>query len=403
VLVSFAILSRIESILLLGLLPIIAWMVARGRTPPHKVLAAAILPGLSILAAYLVAIRILGGSYDIGLERKSWTSFAMNQPVAAGEDPFLLTARLYGTAEENDNSVLRAILKNPAAFAERIFANLRGIPDVYMEFFGKRLGVVAVLLAGWGAYALIRRRDPWDLVIMVLWAAPAVVSLAFLPRHFIPQSSHLPLVLAAVGVVFPLSHDVRRAEAALFGVTAFGLAVYALLDNKLAFLPGGTALLAGWGLVWILRSRHVLAKDMLAAPLLLFFIAGLIVRGPFTFPDYPHFGTLPRERAVHFMEQNLAAGSRIISALPLPAVAARMEQVAPSRLSDISSGDAVCGGLRALGLGAIFVDDVLRSTHPRLVDALRQLAGSGIEIGMTADPGSFQVFMVTPPCTPSSG
>ncbi|HET7009376.1 MAG TPA: hypothetical protein VFI11_01255, partial [Anaerolineales bacterium] len=325
----------------------------------------------------------------------------MNQPVAAGEDPFMLTDRLYGSAEENDNSVVRAILNNPAAFAQRILSNLRSLPDVFLEFFGKRLGIMVLLLAAWGAYGLIRRRDPWDLVIMVLWAAPAAVSLAFLPRHFIPQSSHLPLVLAAVGVVFPISRDATRVEAVFFGLTAIGLGVYSLLDNKLAFLPGAALLLAVWGIVWLLRRRHLLAEDSLAVPLLLAFIAGLIVRSPFTFPDYPHFGTLPRERAVHYLEQNLPTGSRVISALPLPAIAARMEQVIPDKVRQPSSALGVCGELRILGVGAIYVDEALRSTHPVLLDSLRQLVGKGLEIGITADPGSFQVFLVTPPCLAS--
>jgi hypothetical protein len=397
-LVALGVLARVESILLLGILPIAAVVIARRRKPILKVLGAALLPGLAILAAYLVVTLALGGSLDSGISRKSWNSFEMNQPVASGQDPYEVTARLYGTGEENGYSVVRAVLRNPAAFAQRIAANGRTLPASYLEFFGKRLGFVVLLMAAWGAYALLRRRDPWPLVLMVVWAAPAAVSLAFLPRHFVPQSSYLPLILAAIGVAFPLSEEARPAEETAFAVAAGALAVFGLATNKLAVMVGGVYVLAVVVLVWLLRRSRWLTREAAGAPLLLAFAAGLLLRGPFSFPDYPHIGSSPPEKAVHFMELNLPAGSQVISTVPMPAVAAGMLEVDPSRLADPTSAEAVCRGLRQLDVRAIFVEASLRNGDPELVASLNELRGAGVEVGITADPGSFQVFVVTEPC-----
>jgi hypothetical protein len=394
--VALAALARIESILLLGVLAVVAFLIARRRSHLLRVLAAALLPALAILAGYLLLILALSGPPD--LSRKSWNSFEMNQPVSSGEDPAEVVVRLYGTAEENGNSVIRAVLRNPGAFAQRIAYNARSLPEWYLEFFGKRLGMAILLVAGWGAFALIRRRDPWDLLIMIAWAAPAAVSLAFLSRHFVPQSSYLPLVLAEVGIVYPLSRDSTRAERLAFGLTAAGLAAYGLLDNKLAILVGGVILFSVAALVGLLRSRRLISETAMATPLLLALAGGLILRGPFNFPDYAHFGTSPPERAVHFMAQNLPAGSRVVTEVPLPAIAAGMQEVLPSKLADAASAGGLCDGLRRLGIRAIYVDSALRRDHSVLTEAASQLLGNGLEVGITTDPGSFQVLVVTDPC-----
>lgn len=395
-LVALAALARIESILLLGVLVVVALLIARRRKSLLRALAAAILPALGILAAYVLLIVALSGPPD--LSGKSWNSFEMNQPVVTGEDPAEVVARLYGSAEENGNSVVRAVLRNPGAFVQRIAYNARSLPDWYLDFFGRRLGMVILLAAAWGAYALLRRRDPWDLLIMVAWAAPAAVSLAFLARHFVPQSSYLPLVLAAVGIVYPLAQDSKHAERLVFGLSAAGLAVYGLLDNKLAILVGGVILFSAAALVWLLRSRRLTREPAMATPLLLVFAGGLILRGPFNFPNYTHFGASAAERAVHYMAQNLPAGSRVVTAVPLPAIAARMQDVPPAKLADSASAEALCHGLRRLDISAIYVDSALRRDHPALMEAAGQLLGNGLDVRITADPGSFQVFVVSDPC-----
>ena len=82
--------------------------------------------------------------------------------------------RLFGTEEENNSSVLRAILRNPGAFGLRIWANAKGIPWSYFYFFGKTQGFVLLFFSAWGVYTLIRKRAYLLLLILFLWPLHAV-------------------------------------------------------------------------------------------------------------------------------------------------------------------------------------------------------------------------------------
>lgn len=69
-----------------------------------------------------------------------------------------LTAERYGSREENDNSVLQAILRNPAVTMARIPTNTRDFFISWQESFRER-GVPLFIAALWG-FALLWRRHP---------------------------------------------------------------------------------------------------------------------------------------------------------------------------------------------------------------------------------------------------
>jgi len=357
--VGLAVLCRIEGILLVPLLPALAWAFNRKEGEQRRRLIRALAPSLLILVAYLVSVRLSTGTFELGIAGKSWDSFEVNQSVLTDGDLQLArkeTRRLFGTAEENNGSVLRAILRNPLAFVERIRANTLAAGEYYLTFFGKRLGAAILLLAAWGVVAILQRREAWLLAVLGVWSVPALVSLGFLVRHLVPQVSLVILILAAIGV----EQVFRPARQPHPAIAMLGSAILLTTAGAVAGLPAFTAagfvLAAAMGLLRAIGPTLDRSEMRLPTSLLILLAGALILRGPYSFPDFPPLGQSPRDRALLALAQAIPAGSPVLVGAPLPALAAGMIDI---RLADDLRQPSRAGldaALRAQGVRAIYLD-----------------------------------------------
>jgi hypothetical protein len=395
---GFGALSRAEAILLLLILPLIAILLA-SPAPRWRRVACAALPALAVVAVYAAMARVSTGAWGVEFAGKSWESFEVNQPASPGVDPVQETHRLFGTGEENGYSVVRAALRNPAEFSRRVAVRATALPNLYLSFFDKRVGVAVAFFAVWGGYALLRKREGTLLWVGCLWAIPTATSLAFLSRHFIPQVAYLPLVLAPVGLTYATSPETSRwARLAVVG-SMVAFAIYSLLGAKPAFLFAMMMLLTVAGIVWLLRDRPYPSDRSPVVALLLTLAAGLVLRGPFDFPDFTKLGTSASEQAVHFLQRALPPGTRVVAFEPIVPIAARMEPIEPPPAAEVGgSASALCNWLSAQSVGAVVVDGQLRANHPDLVLRMERQLGRGVEIGFTSDPATISTFVVTEQC-----
>ncbi len=399
---GLAMLSRFEaSILILPLLVVVLLLRASLRSVRRHLLAC-LLPAAIVLGVYLLAFRLASPGLDLGVGGKSYESFEVNQPIT---DPDFGGSRsefartLYGTPEENHNSVLRAILRNPAAFTARLQSNLGLLPDLYLSTFGKRLGPVLLIFALWGVYALLRRGKGLHLGILALWSAAPLVSLAFLPLHIFRQLSSSILVLSAIGLTSTLAEGLTDTERRIPQVAMALLAAYGLIDDKSAFVVAGLVMSGAFALIHLTRRPGISGPAAEYSGLAVLLAAGLILRGSYPFPNYPQIGESPEEAVVHYLQKELPIGSRIMEALPLPAAASGMVEVtwnkAPAGLS--TSADLrswmVTGDIRA-----VYVDarDAMR---PDLVALLEAGLGAEFELGYSSEDRDLRIFL---PRTPSS-
>lgn len=334
--IGLAALARIEGVLLLGILAIVCTALARPLPGLRRALASAVLPAAAVLALAALAHGLSTGRWDPGVASRAYASFEWNQSVVTGgsfAEAREQTARLFGTQDENEGAVVRAVMRNPQAFGLRVLANGRTLPDTFLALFGKRLAPALLFFAAWGVYALVRSRALPALGLLLAWSLPAFVSLAFYAPHIVSQLSYVPLILGAIGVAQVLRGEATSRERKGQFLMASGMAVYALLDAKPAFLVAGLLLAAVLTMREILTPSTAGSPPAAALPLLLL-AAGLILRGSFPFPDYPQVGNSPEEQAIHTLQRELAPRSRVLTPFPLPAVAAGMEDIGPGDLPD---------------------------------------------------------------------
>ncbi len=395
--VGLGVLARVETIVLLLTLVILGVLIGKGRTPLYKTLLAAIVPTLIIIGLYIATSLILMGKIDLGITYKSYDSFEMNQSILTGGDIDLArqeTRRLFGTQEENQGSILRAILRNPAAFALRIFANAKTIPTNYLSFFGKKLGSALLLFAVFGVYYLIRRKAWILLTLLLLWPAHALVSLGFLALHIIPQIIYVPLLLGAIGITRVFSHEALRVEKLVLFLCTVLILILSWITNKPAFLI--CFLLLGTVILIYLLTNSGLNVHIqgLHLTILLLLAASLVLREPYQFPNYPVVGNSASETAIGYLQAQLPAQTTVLVPNILPAVAARMSFITMNDLpASIHSISDFWNYLQHNNVKAVYLD-----SHNRARNDIYDLMEQGFEqyflIGFSSTDNSIRVFLV---------
>jgi hypothetical protein len=396
-LVGLGVLARVETVLLVGVLLILGVYFGWRLHPTYKLILAATVPAACILGIFFLYNLIRVGNLNLGLGYKSYDSFEVNQSVLTGGDLDKAreeTQRLFGTQTENRGSVLRAILRNPGAFTLRMAANAKTIPDNYLAFFGKRMGFVLLLFAVWGGIVFIRKRSIFLLVIFLFWMAHAVVPLGFLALHIVPQLSYLPLIFGAAGITWVFGPEVHSKERVVFFLVTLGIVLLSLLLSKPAITFGFLLIFVVMLLFWLSQGGWKLSEPYRLVPLFCLLAAGLILHGSFPFPDYPSLGQTVSEKAVHYLNQNLASQTKILAPSPLQALAAKLDYTTYTSIPlTIDSKQEFRDWLKEMNVRAIYLDSNRRVRND-LYDLMETDWEDTFERVYVSEDGSIRIFTV---------
>jgi hypothetical protein len=395
-LVGAAVMTRAEAVTLLAIYPGLALIVSHRRTSLVHSFLQSTLPAIGVLSIYLLLLSWSTGSTDLGFRGKSYNSFELSQPVSAGMSPREETARLYGTAEENNRSVLRAILRNPSAFAQRLWVRSLIVPKNYLDYFERRQGPVLLILALWGFLRMLRARRWKELAAISVWSLEPWSAVPFVTSHIVAQLSQIVLLFSAVGIVEVTEHSASSSRRVLSIGGFLALALAGLISNKLALLAGGVVVLAGLLLIYGVQRSSDAPSRWTSAPLLILLAAGIILRTPYPFPNYASLGATSEEQAVHFLEDALPPGSLILSPVPGPAVAARMLDIGPGDVpDDARASDTFIDWIQDRGIEAVYLDSRLRGSEEVYATA-DELAGSELRVAFTTPDQRIRILLPVP-------
>ena len=175
------------------------------------------------------------------------------------------------------------------------------------------------------------------------------------------------------------------------------MAVYGVLDDKLAVYYGATVMLAALWIAFVLACRERIP----AAALLLsvFLAAGLVVRGAFPSPKVRQLGGAADEQAVVYMREHFAPGTFVAAGAP------GVVQMAGMRPATLSSTDVpvfdesseVLRWMREQGMQAVYVDRSLWGDNPALWQLIKAEIGQGFESVFVGDERNVRVLRVTAP------
>ncbi len=397
--VGLAFASRPDGLFLTPLFIIIVIAIGFRKVKFGRLLASAIIPGFIVVGVFVLLRGMTTGDLRTGIGEKAYNSLSWVASLEAQNpsDQIRINTEQFGSREENRGSVIIAFLQNPPAMFDRFFVNAKNTPNAILSAYGgKKIAPFLFLAALGGAYALLKKRAFSELTILLLWPLPALLYLAFYLRSgFFLLSFYVPIVLAAIGIAFFLSKQPGKNERVAVIVILSMLSLYSLIDHKPAFLAVGLISLATVTLTWMAQRRYPDRVETEIVGLFLALCAAAILHPPFTFPQAWSIGTSSQERAIHFMQDELKRGSGVGTYVPLPALAAKMNDVG---LQSIPLGEDVdirfLEWLENNHIKALYIEPVFIMEYPERWELIQRHIGSILEREFLADPGSVQVFIV---------
>jgi 4-amino-4-deoxy-L-arabinose transferase-like glycosyltransferase len=408
-------LARNDGLFLFAILAILAIGLSWRRLPasPYRSLRGLLagllpagLPFLVIVGGYVLFYGLRTGDFKLGTAQRTYDNFeAGQQSIYAGSGELnpvteakVEARRLFGTPQENDYSVFKAIRRNPRAYFQRLKIAVKGLPNRLLHAYGIRFAPLFLLLALRGILSLFRQRQYALLVILCLW--PAHLASGFVITLF--REGHLlfpfyvVLALSAIGLTAILTHP-NRNERYTWLAILLGLALLGLGANKLAVLYGAGVAFLGLGAASWVQAR-LPAGSGLTVPMLILLGAGLIIHGDYPSPSIPKTGTDPREQGVIYLADHFPPYTPVAVGSCGPAWLAKMRcfNLESEDVPTDRSPEKFVDWMRVQGVGAIFVDPSLSSANPRLWELINPQIGVGLERVFSAGEGDVQVLVLKP-------
>jgi hypothetical protein len=404
--VGLAALARNDGVLLaLVLVPLLQLLAPKGRR--LRTLAGSVVPAAALIGGVVLISGLPSGKFTLGTFDRTYDNFEAGQQAVyqvTGErnaviESILEARRLFGTPEENHHSVWNAIRRNPSAYLARVRAIAMGMPTAVLDAYGKRFGAVFLVLAVGGLVSLVRRREFKLPVILAAFALPILSAFVIT----IVRVGHLQLwwfsvfALAAIGLYDMVCSLARPTAVGVWSLVWGAVAVYGVVDNKLAVYYGAAVMLAGlWiGFVFTRRERASAATLLLSV----FLAAGLVLRGAFPSPKIRQLGVAADEQAVLYMHEHFAPGTLVAAGRPGVPWSAGMSaaNLSSADVPVFEESDDVLRWMRDQGMQAVYVDSGLYGDNAWLWKLIEPEIGSGFEVGFRGDQGNVQVLLVTAP------
>lgn len=391
--VGMGILSRVETVLLLPVLIFFSLLFNQGEKKSVKILMASVLPTIIVLSLFISASLLTHGHPNLGMGYKSFDSLEMNHafiPGSRNHESYLRGEPIFGTAEENQGSVIRAILRNPLAIGERALANILRFPELFSGTFGNLQAPFVIIFSLWGIYALVKAKENQLLILLLLWPLHAMVSLIFLPLHIFPQMAYTFIILMAVGITYQFSNQAKRNEKVIFCLLSFGMLVFALLTrNKIAFSAGIVLLIVMLFDLFPYRDKNNIIFSQVN-PVIMLLIVGLLFGNSFIFPARP-IGASEEENAVAYLQTILPSQSQIVVPLQTFAIASKLRPVdVPTH---INNEDDLHLFIEHRQVDAILVDRNY-SRHLSLFNNLFETYADQYSLAYRSDSGNIIIYTV---------
>jgi hypothetical protein len=356
-LLGLAALARLDGLLLgLVLIPVFWFIRGRSRTSARDALTfggAFLLP----VAAYLLAYGIVTGTWDPQIGQRSYMAFEQGHNFLYTDRyevvPYPSSSDLYGTAEENGYSVLRAIARNPKAFLSRLPRTAANAVRMFYDAYSILGGAMFLFLAAGGVLALWNGGRRTLVGLAMLWCLPlAGYALASYRPGFFAMLFPVLLTLVVAGsvpVVSQLRPLWKSEQAPLLSVWL--LVAAAMLGAQLAYAAGQ---FRGWG---ARRQAENSYQSWLTE-----------------------------------LSNQVPRGECVISYSSADAIYSNHTVYGRWELFyDVRDGDALRGAMRAAGCRFLVVDDDLRALAPDFVP----VAESALTPVYTSRDGSRTIYELT--------
>lgn len=274
-----------------------------------RLLLAAVIPFAALAVGYVLLRGAVTGDFDTGMSERSYTAFEQGQEMdlpemdarfAAPTESYYVARQLFGTPEENQYSVFRAIARNPSAYLRRLVNVIRSLPGLFLTAYYRRYAIFLAALALRGLMALIQQKK-WPLAVLhVAWMLPLSAGIArtLVRVGYFRLFYFAVLSLAVIGVKALLDRLNSSREGWIWAGGMSLVLIMALIKGDIDIQFSMTVALCWLMLAYLLSRRSETLINWRYLALLLLLSAGLMLRGGgFLIYEPRELGGEPRERA----------------------------------------------------------------------------------------------------------
>ena len=402
---GLAAMARNDGLILFLILVVLALLQAARFNQIRCAAVRILTPFLLLVGAYLGIYATRNGAVDFGTAARTYDAFEVGHLVIMGGlsegEPVLqapeAAREAFGTPEENNYNVFRAILRNPSVYFERLLAVIKKTPVEFLLAYS-RLAYLIPLFAIRGLIEFIRRRQYLLAFIFCAWPAHLLTSFITTivrPGHLI-FPYYAAFAISAVGLWSLLQDLHLRQERWAWRAGLAAIVVFSLLDNH----PSTGYVYA---LLWIMIETIILLQQINPASppsltLMILFCAGLLLRGSYPQPLIPHIGEEPGEQALMIAAASLEPGDLVASASPGFAWALKTDFIGLSSPDTPirRTSDGFVEWLRSQHVGLVYVDTALRDVAPTAWELLQAQVGLQLSQIYSSTDGSIQLLSLIP-------
>ncbi len=399
--VGLSALSRNDGLISFAILVIlILWLTLRFRSS-WKWIPAVVIPFALIVGGYQLNYGLQTGHYAIGTKERSYVAFQQGQEIVYQKDPacklkqircaVLQANQLYGSPEENNFSVLSAIANNPKAYAERVQAHLKAIPQLLFYAYGQRTSFLLLILALCGIYELIRKKEYHLLILLLTWMGYlAVYFLTFFRQGYMRTPFFIFFVLGAFGVQAIAYSLINKKEHKYWLVLLLALAFYGWFAGIQIIYFTAVIMFVVIALLGLVSTKDI------TYGYLAFLLAGLMLRPAFELPVYEMRGTISEEKAVLALAQALPENSAIASGAPGAVWMARMQpaDVADYDYQNIQTPEELYQQFKKDKVAAIYVDSYMSNANEHIWKLIIPGVGTYYEKIYASEDHDIQVLLL---------
>ncbi len=398
-------LARAEGLVLFIVALIFLLIFSLPKPDWKKLVPALIIPFVVLIGGYLLVYGLVMGQFETGLADRTYDNFeAGHEIIYADSDAYGTTVEaaaaareVFGTREENNLSVIRAIRRNPAVYFQRLKGLLRSLPAAVNRAYDIRLGVVWFLLAVRGMIALVRRKDYKVLLLHLAWLLPlAPVMMNTIMRDGYLRMPFIVLFsLASIGLIRLLKNIQTRIEPAVWAVLLMGIAAASWFSGTTAVYYGAVLFLAGLVVVYLLNNVwQPGGQASLTLSLIVLMLFGLIIHGDLPGLKRYTLGESPAEQSVLFLHDQYPENTAVLSASPLPVFMARHDlyNLNSTDIPAFTDAQAFLDWVKAQDIALIYVDSLM---PPGIYQFAMDLLGAGLVRDYESGSGDYQVLSVS--------
>ncbi len=407
-LLGLAALTRNDGIVLFFcIIPITFFITKRHNFSFSHWLPRFFIPFLTLVGGYLLLYGAFRGTFEIGTEKRSYIAFVQGHQIIYEKErdcPYsfqkcavLDATNKFGTAEENNNSVIQAIIKNPAVFLPRVIKMTSTLPDVFFDGYGRQFSYILIFMSALGIFKLIISRNYFSIFILISWSAYlGVYFLTFFRYGYLQNSFYIPFTLSAIGILF-LVDTMKTKKGFLLLLIIFTIITAGVFANLPSIYFNFSILAITLLMGQLLAASELSETSKKLIPVLLLLSASLIIRGNYypviTGRDLAQF---PEEQALLIMQNEFDKNDLIAAGARGVVYAANMEyfSLGDDRI-DTDSSEKLYEQLKNAGVSGIYVDHHLSSNNRNVWVLIESEISTRYEILYTGKNGSILVLKVS--------